>query len=88
MTALVAELFLGQPLAGTGTVIVGMVASLCEMRHLANTYHLSKEADLRKTPKNGKSRAEKGDTMTVSCGVNPDTDSVEGRDGRYGRPPE
>ena len=27
------------------------------MRHLANTYHLSKEAYLRKTPKNGKSRA-------------------------------
>ena len=26
------------------------------MRHLANTYHLSKEAYLRKTPKNGKSR--------------------------------
>ena len=22
--------------------------------------------------------------MTVSCGVNPDTDSVEGRDGRHG----
>ena len=34
-----------------------MVASLCEMRHLANTSHLSKEAYLRKTPKNGKSRA-------------------------------
>ena len=28
------------------------------MRHLANTYHLSKEAYLRKTPKNGKSRAD------------------------------
>ena len=28
------------------------------MRHLANTSHLSKEAYLRKTPKNGKSRAE------------------------------
>ena len=28
------------------------------MRHLADTYHLSKEAYLRKTPKNGKSRAE------------------------------
>ena len=27
------------------------------MRHLADTYHLSKEAYLRKTPKNGKSRA-------------------------------
>src|SRR5208337_439529 len=39
------------------SVIVGMVASLCEMRHLADTYHLSKEAYLRKTPKNGKSRA-------------------------------
>ena len=26
------------------------------MRHLANTSHLSKEAYLRKTPKNGKSR--------------------------------
>ena len=35
-----------------------MVASLCEMRHLADTCHLSKEAYLRKTPKNGKSRAE------------------------------
>ena len=33
-----------------------MVASLCEMRHLADTCHLSKEAYLRKTPKNGKSR--------------------------------
>ncbi len=28
------------------------------MRHLADTYHLSKEAYLRKTPKNGKSRAQ------------------------------
>jgi len=37
-----------------------MVASLCEMRHLADTYHLSKEAYLRKTPKNGKSRAKVG----------------------------
>ena len=34
------------------------------------------------------SNNKKGDTMTVSCGVNPDTDSVEGRDGRHGRPPE
>ena len=30
------------------------------MRHLANTYHLSKEAYLRKTPKNGKSRGKDG----------------------------
>ena len=28
------------------------------MRHLANTSHLNKEAYLRKTPKNGKSRAQ------------------------------
>jgi uncharacterized protein len=36
---------------------VHMVASLLEM-HMANTCHLSKEAYLPKTPKNGKSRAE------------------------------
>ena len=37
------------------------------MRHLANTYHLSKEAYLRKTPKNGKSR-DKGPNI---AGVDP-----------------
>jgi predicted Zn-dependent protease len=38
------------------SVIVGMVASLCEM-HLDYIYHLTREAHLRKTPKNGKRRA-------------------------------
>jgi len=39
------------------SVIVGMVASLCEM-HLDYIYHLTMEAHLRKTPKNGKRRAQ------------------------------
>jgi hypothetical protein len=30
---------------------------LFEMQHMANICHLSKEAHLRKTPKNGKSQA-------------------------------
>ena len=39
------------------------------MRHLANTYHLSKEAYLRKTPKNGKSRVEGQDYDRVRTRV-------------------
>ena len=48
------------------------------MRHLADTYHLSKEAYLRKTPKNGKSRDQVRFSKAAPrrCGAEVDDDRV------------